>query len=609
MKIIEKNELNNHDKNHDVESIIKSCEKNIKRKEVTRKLIKCNVKNGEKYIDKNCKKNDSEDVINNIAKNILIGGAWPYANGSLHIGHIASLLPGDILARYHRAIGDNVFYVSGSDCHGTPVTISAKQENKTPQEVSDYYHTEFSEAFDKLGFSYDFYTKTSSREHISFVREFHKKLYQNELIYERTAPQAYCSNCCKVLTDRLVVGQCPRCGEHTRGDQCDTCGLVLEPEHILEPHCAECKSILEFRESTQLYIALSKLGEELTSFLAKHPKWRKNAIAFTKRYIEEGLKDRAITRDLEWGIEVPKVGYDSKRIYIWAENVLGYLSASSVIAKERGVEFTDLWGDNAKHYYVHGKDNIPFHTIILPALLIAHGEQFRLPDEIISSEYLTLEGRRISTSQNWAIWVKDIIDRYHPDSLRYFFIANGPEKRDTDFSWREFVERNNSELLGAYGNFVNRTLVFISKYLEGIVPFGEIDAIIQVKIERTYTEAGLKIEQGQFKEALESIFELVRHGNKYFDVNEPWKTRTSASDTCNTTLHNCIQIICNLAVLLHPFLPFSSKKLFGWLDLTADWKQQNLKAGFVLPEISILFERLDKSIVDTELDSLKLSLK
>jgi methionyl-tRNA synthetase len=289
--------------------------------------------------------------------------------------------------------------------------------------------------------------------------------------------------------------------------------------------------------------------------------------------------------------------------------VLGYLSASSVVAKKRGVEFANLWGDNAKHYYVHGKDNIPFHSIILPALLIAQGEQLHLPDEIISSEYLTLEGKRISTSQNWAIWVKDIVDRYNPDSLRYFFIANGPEKRDTDFSWREFVERNNSELLGAYGNFVNRTLAFINKYLVGIVPCGGIDILIQEKIETTYIEAGLKVEQGQFKEALDLIFDLVRYGNKYFDANEPWKTRTTTPDTCNTTLYNCVQIICNLAVLLYPFLPFSSEKLFEWLDMKADWKPQYLEVGYILPEISILFERLDKSIIETELNNLKISLK
>ncbi|MEI6578901.1 MAG: methionine--tRNA ligase, partial [Eubacteriales bacterium] len=434
--------------------------------------------------------------------NILIGGAWPYANGSLHIGHIAALLPGDVLARYYRAKGDDVFYVSGSDCHGTPVTIRAKQEGKSPKEISDYYHTEFSEVFNKLGFSYDLYGKTSSEQHVEFVKAFHKKLYKSKYIYEKNAPQAVCSNCQKTLTDRLVVGKCPNCGEHTRGDQCDACGAVLEAELLTEPKCAECGSKVEFIESTQLYIALSSLEKELTDFLNSHPQWRKNAIAFTNRYIKEGLKDRAITRDLDWGIDVPMKGYEDKKIYIWAENILGYLSASSAVAAERGVNFKEVWGENARHYYIHGKDNIPFHTIILPSLLIAHGENLRLPDDIISSEYLTLEGKRISTSHNWAIWVKDIVDSYNPDSIRYFFIANGPEKRDTDFSWREFVERNNSELLGAYGNFVNRTLAFIAKYYNGEVPNGAFEAETLTRINAIYPSVGKKIEDGQFKDAL-----------------------------------------------------------------------------------------------------------
>lgn len=529
-------------------------------------------------------------------KNILIGGAWPYANGSLHIGHIAALLPGDILARYYRAQGQNVIYVSGSDCHGTPVTIRARKDNKTPREISDSYHNEFKEVFEKLGFCYDLYAKTSDQEHIDFVQDFHKKLYQSELIYEKTAPHAFCPSCNKVLTDRLVVGKCPKCGELTRGDQCDTCGNVLEPELLIEPVCADCHSLLEFRESTQLYIALTNLKKELTEYLEKHPYWRKNAFSFTKRYLEEGLRDRAITRDLDWGIDVPKEGYEDKKIYIWAENVLGYVSASYLIAKQRGIDFHELWGENARHYYVHGKDNIPFHTIILPALLLAQGDGLRLPDDIISSEYLTLEGRRISTSQNWAIWAKDIVNLYNPDALRYFFIINGPEKRDTDFTWHEFIERNNSELLGAYGNLVNRTLAFINKYMGGTIPSGEVNAILKENIEKIYVEVGAKIEKGQLKEALEVIFEFVRYGNKYFDVNEPWKTRTTDSKSCGYAIFNCVQIVANLAVLLQPFLPFSSEKIFEWISINADWKPQYVKEGKQLPEVSILFERLVKDI-------------
>jgi methionyl-tRNA synthetase len=533
-------------------------------------------------------------------KNILVGGAWPYANGSLHIGHIAALLPGDVIARYHRAIGNNVFYVSGSDCHGTPVTIRAKQEGKTPGEVSDFYHAEFVDVFKRLGFSYDLYTKTSDARHIGFVQEFHKKMYNGSLIEERTVSQAFCPTCSKILTDRLIVGKCPSCGARTRGDQCDACGEIFESDSVIEAKCAECGTAPNFGKTTQLYLLISKLAPILAEYLEEHKDWRKNAIAFTKRYIDEGLRDRAITRDLDWGIAVPKDGYSGKKIYIWAENVLGYLSASAVICRERGIPFTELFGENSRHYYVHGKDNIPFHTIILPSLLLAHGEGLRLPDDIISSEYLTLEGRKISTSENWAIWVKDIVNRYNPDAIRYFLIINGPEKRDTDFSWREFVERNNSELLGSYGNFVNRTLAFISKYQEGTVPEGVINNEVKGRIVGAYQSIGRKIEEGRLKDALDDAFELARFGNKYFDSGEPWKTRTENETACAETIFNCVYLIANLAVLLEPFLPFSSKTVRDWLSIDNTWAEKNIPAGYKIHESEILFERIDKKTVDEE---------
>lgn len=541
-----------------------------------------------------------------MGKNILIGGAWPYANGSLHIGHIAALLPGDVLARYHRACGDQVYFVSGSDCHGTPVAVRAKQEKRTPQEISGYYHEEFAQCFEKLGFSYDCYTRTSDEYHKSFVREFHARLYQSDLVYEKETPQAYCETCKSFLADRFVTGICPRCGKETRGDQCDDCGTVLEPENLTRPVCAVCGSPVAFRSSRHLYIAISRLEKELRALADGAGAWRKNAVAFTKRYIDEGLRDRALTRDLEWGIGVPYEGYGEKTIYIWAENVLGYLSASKHVAEERGADFGALWGEDAKHYYVHGKDNIPFHTIILPALLIANGGGWHLPDQIVSSEYLTLEGRKISTSRNYAIWIKDIADRYDPDSIRYFFLANGPEKKDADFSWREFVNSHNGELLGAYGNFVNRSLSFIRKYWNGVVPNGRVDAETDLEIKSLYQVTGRLIEKGAFKDAIGGIFEFVRRANKYFDTEAPWITRTSDEAACQNTLYQCVQIIANLAVLLKPFLPFSSEKLCGWLCLDDNWQVHEVPGGYRLPETPILFERIDKGVVDAEVEKLAL---
>jgi len=376
--------------------------------------------------------------------------------------------------------------------------------------------------------------------------------------------------------------------------------MILESETVIKPVCSECGNPIDFLETNQLYIAISKLEPQLLSYLSSKTHWRKNAIAFTKRYIDEGLRDRAIMRNLDWGIDVPKKGYEDKKIYIWAENVLGYLSVSKVAAERRGIQFKDLWGDKARHYYVHGKDNIPFHTIILPALLLAHGVNLHLPDDIISSEYLTLEGRKISTSQNWAIWMKDIVEKYNPDSIRYFFMANGPEKRDTDFSWREFVERNNNELLGSYGNFVNRTLAFIIKYNDGTIPKGTVEDEIKNRIDNIYLEVSKNIEDGHFKDALESIFDFVRFGNKYYDSREPWKTRLADKELCDKALNNCVQIIANLAVLLQPFLPFSSEKIIHWLNLKNEWKPQYVQEGLKISDISILFERLDQRIIEEE---------
>jgi len=533
--------------------------------------------------------------------NIIIGNAWPYANGSLHIGHIAALLPGDVLARYFRAKGDKVFFVSGSDCHGTPVAIRARQENRTPKEVSDYYHNEFVDCFNCLGFSYDLYGKTSSDEHKNFVKEFHKKLYDGGYVYEKSTPQAYCEKCRQFLPDRFVKGLCPNCGNFARGDQCEACGSVLEPENLLQAECSICGESPEFRHTNHLYLAVTRMKEELERYIESHRDWRKNAYEMSKRYINEGLRDRSLTRDLDWGIDVPKDGFDGKKIYIWAENVLGYLSCCYTLCCRQGIDFYEFW-NNSRQYYVHGKDNIPFHTIILPSLLLGRADvKLKLPDDIISSEYLTLEGRKISTSGNWALWAKDILERYNPDSIRYFLISNGPEKRDTDFTWREFINSHNGELLGAYGNFVNRSLVFIQKYFENKVPEGQYNANILQKLKNLYSCVGELIEQGNFKEALDTIFAFVRAANKYFDEEQPWVTIKSDVEKCKETMNTCVQIIANLSHLLAPFLPFSSVKIRNILKIEkADWQHVIIPFGLELGQVEILFERIDKKVIQEE---------
>jgi methionyl-tRNA synthetase len=537
--------------------------------------------------------------------NVLIGGAWPYANGSLHIGHIAALLPGDVLARYFRLKKYNVCYVSGSDCHGTPIQVRANKEGITPEEIANHYHREFKDCFNKLGFSYDLYSQTNDEYHISFVQQFFEKLLDSGYLYKKTVEQAFCNVCNQFLPDRFIVGVCPNCGNRAKGDQCDVCGVLLEPSNLNNRSCSICGETPVFKASEHFYLALSRLEKFIDEYINSSSGWRENAINLSQRYVDEGLIDRAVTRDLEWGISVPVEGVRDKKIYVWVEAVLGYLSASKKWAKDNEENWKDFWSENSLHYYIHGKDNIPFHTVILPALLKAHGD-LHLPDRIISSEYVTLEGRKISTSQNWAVWIPYLLEHYHPDTIRYFLIANGPEKRDGDFSWREFINSHNGELLGAYGNFINRSLVFIQKSFNGIVPNGKCNSDINKTLHRLYIIVGDFIECGNLKDAIETIFSFIRSANKYFDEEQPWITVKGNVERCKDTLYTCVQIIANLSVLLQPFLPNSSSDIHKTLKITKlEWVYIEVPTELKIDEVRILFERIDKKKIEEEIQKLK----
>lgn len=535
---------------------------------------------------------------------IFIGGAWPYANGSLHLGHIAALLPGDILARYFRLIGEDVLYISGSDCHGTPISIRASKEKVVPGVITDRYHNEFLECFNKLGFSYDLYTRTDQKFHKSVVQEIFLKLYNDGLIYEKSIKQVYCEECQQFLPDRFVEGICPHCGNIARGDQCEYCSELLDPIELDNKKCKICGCTPTVKSTKHLFFALSQFQGLLNKYLDGASGWRENAIGLAKRYLNEGLRDRAVTRDLPWGVDVPVDGFGSKKIYVWIEAVIGYLSASKQWAVEKERDWEKFWKGDVVSYYVHGKDNIPFHTLILPAIILGLGD-LHLPDRIISSEYLTLEGKKISTSNNWAVWVPYIINNYNPDSIRYFLAINGPERRDGDFSWREFISRHNGELLGAFGNFVNRTLVFIQKSFNGRLPIWEVSSETKEQIVRLYDTVGEQISDGQFKNGLEEIFEFVRHANKYFDEKQPWIQLKVNREECEKTLYTCVQIIANLSNLLTPFIPFSCDKIRGFLNIPApSWEYIENDTTVQISQIEVLFERIDKSKIQEEISKI-----
>ena len=538
---------------------------------------------------------------------VFIGGAWPYANGSLHLGHIAALLPGDSLARYFRLKGEDVLYVSGSDCNGTPISIRANAENSSVKEIADRYHAEFQDCFSKLGFTYDLYTRTNGETHHRIVQEVFLELQKNGHIYQKEVEQTYCEHDRRFLPDRFVEGTCPYCGKDARGDQCDHCSSILDPLDLLNRKCKLCGRTPIVKETEHFYFELSHFQKSLEQYVAyakKENRWRSNAIGQSERYLKEGLKDRAASRDLPNGVSIPIEGYEEKKVYVWIEAVTGYYSASREWAELNHSDISAFWNAETISYYVHGKDNIPFHTIIWPAILLGIGKSNALPTRIISNEYLTLEKRKLSTSQNWAVWVPYALEHYHPDSLRYFLTMNAPQNRDADFSWREFIYSHNSELLGAYGNFVNRTLKFIEKAYDSIVPDKKPEPEIKNTVTHLYRDAGLLIEEGNFKEALEHIFIFIRQANKYFDNERPWIQLNEERKKCDKTLATCVYMIANLARLLSPFLPFSSeavKKMLNLGELT--WVETEL-LNHQLATIHPLFERIDLGTIDVELERL-----
>jgi methionyl-tRNA synthetase len=548
-----------------------------------------------------------------MSERIFVGVAWPYANGPLHLGHIAGVyLPADIFARYHRLKGNEVLMVSGSDQHGTPITIRAEQEGKTPAEIADRYHREFLESWEKLGISFDLFTSTGTANHAQVTRDIFLTLLKTGYIYKDTMSQPYCPQCKRFLPDRYVEGTCPFCGASgARGDQCDDCGKPMNPAELVSPRCRLCGSAPQFQDSEHFFLKLSAFQDELASWAGEQGQWRANVYGLTQRYLKEGLKDRAITRDIGWGVAVPLEGYENKRIYVWFEAVIGYLSATKEWAKSRGdgEGWRPFWQDKeTKSYYFIGKDNIPFHTIIWPAMLMGYGG-LNLPYDVPANEFLTIEGKKLSTSRNWAVWLPDYLSRYDPDPLRYLLSINMPDTGDTDFSWREFFRRNNDELVATYGNLVNRVLTFVYKNFNGCVPQpGELDSqsrALLAKAEETINSVGDLIAQCHFKQGAMAAMSLAQEANRYLDDKSPWKVIKGDKQAAADSLYTAIGVISALKTALYPFLPFSSQKVHDYLGFKGrvqdcGWELRLPSAGQKLVEPKPLFTKLDEKLVEEE---------
>ena len=553
---------------------------------------------------------------------IFIGVAWPYANGPLHMGHIAGCyLAADIFARYHRMKGNDVLMVSGSDAHGTPITIRADQEGVEPGVILERYHAQFLDTWERLGISFDLFTTTHTDNHRRVVQDIFQKLKDQDYIYADTMLLAHCAGCTRFLPDRYVEGVCPHCrNERARGDQCDNCGHTLDPIELVEPRCSICGETPDFRDSEHFFLRLSAFEQPLLDWIGDKDHWRPNVANSTRGFLQGGLKDRAITRDLTWGVPLPLEGYDEKRIYVWFEAVIGYLSAAVEWAESNGnpSAWEDFWKDeNTKGYYFIGKDNIPFHSIIWPAMIMAYGG-LNLPYDVPANEFLSLESRKFSTSQNWAVWVPDYLDRYDPDPLRYLLSINMPETGDTDFSWSEFVRRNNDELVATYGNLVNRVLRFTYRNFDGQVPVGaappdDAEFALLESARQAMADVDDCLAHTRFRAGISRAFALAQETNRYLDARAPWQSiKTDRSDAARS-LSTAIQVLNCLKVALSPYLPFTSQKVHEFLGFDGEVSQEpwdfdalagNIQAGAPLRNPSALYAKLDTAVAEQEAEQL-----
>jgi len=545
-----------------------------------------------------------------------VTAALPYANGPLHLGHLAgAYMPADVYVRYQRLKKSDVVFICGSDEHGVPITIRADRERISPQQVVDRFHTMMKESFSRLGIRFDNYSRTSLPLHHKISQDIFLKLYESGYIKEQDVRQYYCVSCRRFLPDRYIEGECPHCHHGgARGDQCEACGRWLEPEQLVSPRCKVCGSAPEVRGTKHWYFALSRFQPDLERWQESKAHWKSNVREFCSGWFGEGLTDRPITRDIDWGIPVPLQGAEGKVLYVWFDAPIGYISSTVEWARNRGEpeRWRDYWcNQDTRLIHFIGKDNIVFHAIVWPAVLMAHGG-FVLPDNIPANEFLNIEGEKLSTSRNWAVWVDDYLEVFPPDPLRYYLAANAPESKDSDFSWKDFQVRNNSELADILGNLVNRSLSFVEKHFGARIPaaetLSESDREVLAAIGRTAATIGSLLEDFQVRRAVSELMNLARIGNRYFNDSAPWSALKQDPARCAATLNTTVQLQLALAVMMDPFMPFSAEKLWKMLQAPGshrdvrwqDLEGLRLPAGHPLGAREILFRKIEDEVIEAQ---------
>lgn len=552
-------------------------------------------------------------------KRTLVTAALPYANGPVHIGHLAGCyLPSDIYVRYLRSIGQDVKFICGSDEHGVPITIKAKKEGTTPQAVVDKYHKLMGDAFKSFGISFDIYSRTSSKIHHQTASDFFKVMYDKNGFTEQVTEQYYDEDAKQFLADRYIVGTCPKCANpNAYGDQCERCGSSLNATDLINPKSTLSGSKPVLKQTKNWFLPLDKLQPQIKDYLDQHSDWKPNVYGQCKSWLDsgDGLQPRAMTRDLDWGVPVPVEGGEGKVLYVWFDAPIGYISATRELLPDTWETYWKSKDTRLIHFI--GKDNIVFHCIIFPAMLMEHGD-FILADNVPANEFLNLEGEKISTSRNWAVWLHEYLHEFEnkQDVLRYTLCSNAPETKDNDFTWKDFQAKNNSELVAIFGNFINRTLVLTHKYYNGKVPAANTylkeDLVVLDELGKAPAKIAKAIEQFKFREAISEWMNMARIGNKYLAETEPWKLIKTDEERVKTIMNVALQISCNLAITAEPFLPFTSVKLFAMLGLQrlkwpAASQTSNLAAGHIINKDELLFSKVEDADIQAQLDKLQKS--